>query len=243
MLFMSSNNPEQFTLEQHEQMFGFWTEARATYDSATDKDANFEVLKSVPGIDPVLAVVDGHPEDIPQDGYVVNSHIAPGYGGVVNIYRYKDGGLVPGSASDTREQYGQARVHFDLKGFGRHTVAYENPAFPQKDVEPFNRMSQASYTGLPFSETEIIDLDNGGRILDEKDPMTMYEGSSQFFSMDWDDIDRHPDIRREVDINRVTSDPEQLRQILAHLSYAMGMSQQGMETLVTTVDQKVSPIA
>lgn len=240
---MSEQTPPQFTLEQHEQMFGFFTEARATYNAASDKDANFEVLKSVPGIDPVLAVVDGHPEDIPQDGYVVNSHIAPGYGGVVNIYRYKDGGLVPSSASDIREQYGQARVHFNLNGYGSHTVAYENPAFPQKDVEPFNRMSQASYTGLPFSETEIIDLDDGGRILDKKDPMVIQEGFDMFFSMDWEDIDRHSDIRREVDINRVTADPEQLRQILAHLSYAMGMNQQGIETLVRIVDQKVNPAA
>jgi len=242
MLFMSSHNPEQFTLEQHEQMFGFWTEARATYGSAEDKDASFEVLKSVPGIDPVLAVVDGHPEDIPQDGWVVNSHLAPGYGGVINIYRYKDGALVPGSVSDDREQYGQARVYFDLKGYGSHTVAYENPNFPQKDVEPFNRMSQASYTGLPFSATDVIELDNGGRILDEKDPMVVH-GGWQSFSMDWEDVDRHPDIRREADLNRVTADPEQLRQILAHLSYAMGMTQQGLETLVGTVDRKISEAA
>jgi hypothetical protein len=103
-------------------------------------------------------------------------------------------------------------------------------------------MSKASYTGLPFSATDIIDLDNGGRVLDAKGPMVMYEGGWQSFSMDWDDIDRHPDIRREVDVNRVTADPEQVRQILAHLSYAMGMTQQGIETLVTTVDQKVSPV-
>lgn len=240
---MSEPTPPQFTPEQHEQMFGFWTEARATYDAATDKDANFEVLKTVPGVDPVLAVVDGHPEDIPQDGWVINSHIAPGYGGVVNLYRYKEGGLEVGSASDTREECGQARVYFTLKGAGRHTVAYENPAFPQKDVEPFARMSQASYTGLPFSATEVIDLDNGGRVLDEKDPMVIYEGGSQSFSMDWNDIDRYPDIRREIEINRVTADPEQVQQILAHLSYAMGMTKQSIRKLVTTVDQKISPVA
>jgi hypothetical protein len=240
---MSEQTPPQFSLEQHEQMFGFITEARATHNAPTDKSDNLEVLKSVPGIDPVLAVIDGHPEDIPQDGWVVNSHIAPGYGGVINLYRYTDGALVPSSASDTREKYGEARVHFGLTGnYGSHTVAYENPEFPQKSVEPYSRMSGASYTGHSFGQTEVIDLDNGGRLLDEKDPMIVGGRGGNFFSMDYEDIDRRSN-SRELDINRVTADPEQLRQILANLGFSMGMSQQGIDTLVTTVDQKVNPVA
>jgi hypothetical protein len=221
-------------------MFGFWTEARATYENADDKELSFEVLKAVPGVDPVLAIADGHPDDIPQDGWIVNSHVAPGYGGVINIYRYEEGGLVPASVEDSREKYGQVRVNFDLNGYGRHTVAYENPAFPHKDVEPYARMQQSSYTGLPFSATEVIDLDNGGRILDEKDPMVVH-GGGMFFSMDWEDIDRRSDLSREVDINRVTADPAQLRKILAHLSYAMGMTHEGIEKLIDAAARKIHP--
>lgn len=231
------------TLEQHEQMFGFWTEARVTYGNNADKERNFEVLKSVPGIDPVLAVVDGKPEAIPEKGWIVNSHLAPGYGGVIRIFYYPEGSLVPYKAHDDREQYGHARVSFDLNGYGGHVIAYENPAFPHKDVEPYDRMSQASYTGFRFVDTEVIDLDNGGRILDERASLEVH-GQGMFFSMDWEDIDRRleSDLTREIDINRVTADSEQLKQILTHLSYAMGMTHQGMKALLEAVAKKTGTI-
>lgn len=247
---MSEQTPPQFSPAQLRQVSDFFAEGRAAHEAATDVDSNLEVLKSVPGVDPVLAVVEGRPGDIPQDGWVVNSHIAPGYGGVINIYRYKEGSLTPSpydGSPDSREKWGEARVHFGLEGeYGSHTVIYENPLFPQKDVDPCERLSETSYAGLRLTGTDAIDLDNGGRILDEKDPMVIGGRGGTFFGMDWEDIDKKlgkTGKATETDINRVTADPEQFRQILAHLGYSMGMTEQGIQSLVGTVDQKVAAAA
>jgi hypothetical protein len=239
-------NPEddhrtEYTLEQLEQMYQFASEAKSTHEAVTDKNGYFDILKDVPGVDPVLATIDGHPEDIPKDGWLVNSHIAPGYGGVINIYRYEGGlGIDDRYTSDTREEYGSARVGLSLDGYGSFTIAYENPAFPQKDVEPYNRMSQTSYTGHGFGQTDIISLENGGRLLADKDPLTMH-GGGMSSSMDWEDIDRKKEHNgTEVDINRVTGDQKQVSEILTQLGLGMSLGEQDIATMLEAVATKTA---
>ncbi len=208
-----------------------------------EKEKGISALEKVPGIDPVLALVDGHAEDIPKSGWLVNSHIAPGYGGKIDIYRYEEGQLDFKPADDNREKYGEVRVHFGIKGGDSHTIAYENPAFPNPTTEPYDRMSPTSYTGLSFGSTDIISLSNGGRLLDEKKAMGSHpNGINLFTSMDWREFD---DSMREhssdFPVNRVTADQSELTSILSGLGEGMGLGSQDIQTMLGTIDQKINP--
>jgi hypothetical protein len=226
----------EHTLPEREHFFGFLTEGRAAYDAAEDREANFEVLKTVPGIDPVLAVVDGHPEDIPQSGWLINSKIAPGYGGVIRMYKYPEGALIQGSVSDRRERSHLAEVRFELNGCGEYTVAYENPAFPHKDVEPQARTQSESFAELSFADTNVIELENGGRLLDQKDPP---HGVGRTIPLMWTEIDSKDELPKAIAINRATDDAETVKKILAQLSYSMGMTESGGKTLLDTASRRV----
>lgn len=239
---MGYDKRDQQTLMQH-------TAERQTASRVTDEDAKergISALEKVPGVDPVLAIVDGRSEEIPEAGWLVSSHIAPGYGGKIDVYRYGKGQIEFKDPSDNREQYGEVRLHFGIRGGDRHTIAYENPKFPGRDIEPYDRMSQTSYTGLDFKGTDIVPLSNGGRLLDEKTAMgERPKGINLFTSMDWRDFDR-PAMREhstDFPVNRVVADQEAIGPILAGLGEGMGLEAQDIETLVGTVGGKIEPAA
>lgn len=213
-------------------------------DSRDGREAGIRALERVPGTDPVLALADGHPEDIPKSGWMVTSNVTPGYAGRIDIYRYKEGQLEFKEPSDSRERHGEVRVHFGVNGGDRHTLAYENAAFPNKDTEPYDRMSPTSYTGLSFSDTDIVPLSNGGRLLDQKAAMGTYpNGINLFTSMDWRDFGR--DTMREhssdFPVNRVASSQAELSQVLGGIGQGMGLGPEDIDTMLGTVDQKISP--
>jgi hypothetical protein len=104
-------------------------------------------------------------------------------------------------------------------------------------------MSQDSYTGLGFDSTDIIRLENGGRILDQKSPLQLGYGGSISFHMEWQDIDKLMDRdSRDVQINRVTDDYKAMMSIVAHLGYAMGMDGQGIKALAQALEAKTKQI-
>lgn len=220
----------------------FFSESK-NYRDVADRGAYIDLLLGTPGIDPVLAVADGHPEDIPEEGWLVASHIAPGYGGVVNIYRYsRDSFNLAGSVSDTREEYGQVRVPFELRNtYGQHIIAYENSTYPNKTTEPYERVSQASYTGLGFENTELIPLNNGGRLLDEKGRMSE-RGNGSWFQLDWHDWseDRRREYSPDMVVNRVVEDPERLGEVLVYLASGMGLKDKDIVLFVSTIGQKIA---
>ena len=159
-----------------------------------------------------------------------------------NGYRYGKGQLAFQPPSDNREQYGEVRVHFGIKGGDSHTIAYENPEFPNKDTEPFDRMSPTSYTGLGFDSTDIIPLSNGGRLLDEKTAIgERPHGIRLSASMDWRDFNRDGMRQHSSDlpVNRVVADQEALGPILSGLGTGMGLETQDIETLIGTVGSKI----
>lgn len=229
---------EQQTLVQH-------TAERQTAGKVNDneREKGIAALEKVPGIDPVLAIADGKPEEIPEEGWLVTSHIAPGYGGKITVYRYGKGQIEFKPPSDSREKYGEVRVHFGIKGGYGHTLAYENPEFPNKDTEPYDRVSPTSYTGLGFDRTDIVPLSNGGRLLDEKGAMGEH-GLNLFTSMDWRDFDRGSMREHSSDfpVNRVVADQEALGPVLTGLGAGMGLEAQDIEVLTGTLDSKISTV-
>ncbi len=219
---------------------GFFAEGNAARNTI-DRDASFDVLKVVPGLDPVLAIVDGRSDEVPKEGWLVHAGIAPGYGGVINVYHYLDG-LEVTSVSDDREKYHAVSVGLRLTKFGQHTIAYENPNYPNRDTEPFNRIGSASYTGLSFSDTESVGLGNGGRLLNETRPMEVRASMGSSFTIDWKDLDNS--ITREhapsVDVNRVVEGREQVGAVLVALGAGMGLEMSDSRELVRAVAEKTA---
>lgn len=235
-------DPSNHTLEQHAAIFGLETEARAKNDSVMGKVACYEALTGVVGLDPVLAVIDDRADAIPAQGWLISGKLAPGYGGVIETFRYPAEALKIGSARDNRAGFGEARLFLSLEQYGLKTLVYENPNFPHKDVEPDLRMSQSAFAAISFADSDIAELGNGGRILIEKDLMRLKDNNGINFSLDWVDIERYKDACRDVSISRVTDDFSQVQLVLVQLSRAMGLDYDDTEKLVGALVAKLSPL-
>jgi hypothetical protein len=51
----------------------------------------YEVLHEIEGVDPVEAVLDDHPQDIPKEGWVIDANMKLGSSAVINVIRYDEG--------------------------------------------------------------------------------------------------------------------------------------------------------
>ncbi len=215
-----------------------WAEAQIFGEEVvTDRQAALEVLKTVPGIDPVLAIAAGTPELIPEAGWLINTHIAPTDSGVINITRYNGFSLVY-SGFTASEEYGQIQAFIQHHGSGTHTLVYENPDYPDKETEPIYRDDRNAWANLKFDGADVVDLSNGGKILDATGRIRIDPGTFNY-SMGWQDIDRYRD-ETVVEVNRAIADLEQLPPILAHACYAMGLSRQDFITMLNTLGNKLT---
>jgi hypothetical protein len=234
-----------FTAEQITQVQQFLNE-QSTSRGVDDRFRFIDVLLQTPGLDPVLTAVDGNPDDIPSNGWLMKTHIAPGYGGVVDIYRYLEGSLELGSISDSRKSepsYDNVRLYFKLlNDYGWHNVAYENPGYPYKSTKPYDRMGQASYTGLSWDTTDVVDLSNGGRLLNKAGEMKIAKGGGLFTSIDWRDYSQGSSRENSptIDINRAVASHEEVGAALVNLGFGMGLEDEDVKTLITTVGEKIS---
>ncbi len=213
--------------------------ARRTIDTdkSNDPPRHYEALKRVPGVDPVLAAIDGRQESIPQAGYWIRADIAAAEGGgVIEIIRYQQGSLELSGLDDSRSAYGSASVYVNFNGYGSHIVAVEPPAFGGRNVEPYDR-GRFAYTGLSFADTELIDLRNGGRLLDQEASLILH-GGGLGFSAAYRDIE-HSQGGYGIELERVTSDEKELQHILAHLGRVMGLDATDAATLANTVNTKL----
>lgn len=225
-------SPEFPSPEQIELLSQFFTETKK-YQEAEGQKAWAEILTATPGVDPVLAIAEGRSEEIPAGGWVINANVVPGYGGVLKIFRYPEGSFEAESLDDDRNGYGSARLHYKLKGYGRHVIAYENPDYPTKDVEPYDRMTMESWTGLSFANTDVVPLHNGGRLLNGSHQMVLVEGQTHN-SMDY----KAPD-KATATVNRVVEGVEEAGAVLVQLGAGMGLEQNDTKTLLESVAQKV----
>jgi hypothetical protein len=243
-----SKKPElpKLTDEQIDGVFGAIAKGDTTGIQNIDKSQAYEILKKVEGVDPVEAVLDGHAGDIPQEGWIVDARMELGTGAVVNVFHYGEDAEFKRSldSGDSREEYGEAAIWTRLNGYGQYALAYESPEFPQsqRDKEPYDRMSKATYTGLSFDRMDITELKSGGRILDEKRPLKGGKGGYGG-AVGWTDINRlaEKDGTR-AKLARVTDDPTSMQRIVAQVGYAMGMDGQDLETLLATIKVKTETI-
>jgi hypothetical protein len=205
-----------------------------------DKTQAYEVLKKVEGVDPVDAVLDGHPQDIPKEGWIIDAKMDLGTSAVINVIRYDEGAEFSRSEDwkDSRAEYGSGAIWMSLRGYEQHVLLYETPNYPQtqRNKEPFDRMTTASYAPLSFDRSDITELENNGRIIDDQEPR---EGNGYHSHVGWTDIDRAAEKNDTgVNMSRVTGDQESMERIVAQLGYAMGMDGQSIATLAETIKSK-----
>ena len=79
----------------------------------------YDVLKNLPGVDPVLYVTKGRLKDLPRSGWIVHGKLGIGDSGGMDIYRIEEGGMRlqaiwGGTGSDT------AGAHFEF-GSGKYS--------------------------------------------------------------------------------------------------------------------------
>lgn len=219
--------------QEADRFISLW-QARDAQEGGPDLDICGEILGEVAGVDPVLAVAEGRAELIPASGWLVNCYARPGWGGTIRVTRYDEGGFTPESCSGNREQHSRARLHYRLEGGSYHDreIAYENPGYPDRDIEPCERFGYGAYLPLKFEEAEVSRLENGGRIIARS---KLFRGARLFAAMDWQPVD---DVSSAAPINRIAASPAEVEAIVGQIGVGMGLGPEDAQSLVTASTDK-----
>lgn len=207
-------------------------------------DENLELLKNVPGIDPVMAYATGEPEQIPTQGWLVSSTLVPGKNGVVEVFRY--GEWVNGPKIDHRPVSADVDMSATLKDYGSYFFSYQKPS---RNMQPHYTNSPASALRLPleYAAAENFSLsEDEGIFWAQHDKLLDNTAGCIDIVLTSHDIDvksEEETYQRSAEINviRSTSDPSELRNILSHLGFAMGMPSSGISTVQHITDTKILP--
>ena len=207
--------------------------------SSAGKRECHEMLRSAPGVDPVMAVADGRSDEIPDEGWLINAHVSPAGSGVVNIYRYPSGGFETGTShsDDYGDGYGATKIFSCLSRFGKHTLAYEELNYPHRDTDPCDRFSETTYFGSRFEGLDDRELENGGRLLSEQRPMRMGEGSLYLPMNSWSM--KSEGLRSHAHVNRAVRDLDEVSDVLSHIAAGMGLGQNDVDAVVNAAHQKI----
>jgi hypothetical protein len=176
--------------------------------------------------------------------WIISARVAPGYDGVLELYSYTDPEVItrPLEIAGSRAN-GGGSIAVDLARSAMHRTIYENPGSPDRNMEPYNRKSATNYAGLDFSEVDVVELGNGGRLLDEKvTALPTPPPASMITSLLWMDIDRLIGRAEEVTISRVVGHHlGAMEDILLGLGRAMGLTPKDAMLLAETIDRKINP--
>ena len=211
------------------------------FRETTDQDAYVEMLHETAGMNPVLAVLNNESETIPTDGWLINARAIPGYGGIINIYRYPEGSFKVEGLQDDREQRSQVVLYYQLDSYGQHILAYENPNYPTKGTESYDRMRSSFCAPISFAIDDIIPLENGGRLLNQSKSMRMHDGS--YYGLMCMLLPAEETNKKEVEINRAIGGIEEVGIALVQLGAGMGLEKNDIQSLVKATAQKVGHVA
>ncbi|MYB39706.1 hypothetical protein F4X86_00190 [Candidatus Saccharibacteria bacterium] len=170
-----------------------------------------EVLFNTPGVDPFEDTSAAEAADMPASGWFLDAGIRVGLCGAMQLYRYAEAAFEEGGRSMT------------LVGSEPYAIAYENPYYNFKDVEPCLREGQEHWLGLDFDELDITPLDNGGRLLDQSAPMG---------------FNARPIRIVPGGFKRAVSSREELGAVLVNAAVGMSLEGNDIRALITTVANK-----
>ncbi len=192
-----------------------------------------ELLRNLPGLDPVLEIMNGRLKNLPKSGWIIQAKVRPGStGSGITLTKYEEGGFEAEGHYGELEK-GSTRVDIKLNPgkHGHYVVSYLNP----------DRANDGSrYDGLTTTaQQEIRQLSAG--IL--KGDMRSVSGlqSTAHDALVWEDLDKTLNYyKMPAEIARITGSPEEAKEIIIQLGRAMGMSDQEAMTFVEMFEAKKS---
>ncbi len=237
-----SSQPPALTPEQVDDAFAVIAKNNTQDLEPIATSQAYEVLKKVEGVEPIGAVLDGHPEDIPKEGWAITANMNLDSSAVIEVFRYGQGAEFKEHLDwkDSRAEYGKGAISMNLEGYGAYKILYEGPNYPdaQRNLEPYGRTDQASYLPLAFRMADTTELSNGGRIVDTKDPG--FRAGGYHGQLGWTNINQAAEQQEKIGItiSRVTDSQESMEKIVAQLGYAIGMDGPAITTIATAVNSK-----
>ncbi len=199
----------------------------------------YELLRTLPGTDPVVAIMEGRLKDLPKSGWIIRSEVQPGStGGGVTITRYEKGGFTVndhmGSLSD-----GEVQIDctFEADKHGDYTLSY------LKGRKGGTWVYDGGTTADPQHE---IDLGGGRIIRGNSAPMRAginkadeyLEWASVDNVIDWTNKYGSEDDNMPAKMIRITDDSDEARKVIDHLARAMGMKDGEAAQFVGVLEEK-----
>lgn len=212
---MESSGPEQLGKEPN-----FDTEYQASQSVLPNgAERYYHLFQGVNGTDPVLAVINGEADKLPEEGYLINANVAPRYGAEIIIHGFKNGLDVMDTSFDDIKNIGSVR--FGIENPKIHQFYYFAPGTPE------------AYTDL--EDAGITYLSNGG-IFAASLPVNVIQEN---VNLQWSDYKKRPYILSPVEVNRVSNHLEEISLITEQIAKAMYIDDKDSKIIASQIMQQL----
>ena len=194
-----------------------------------------ELLRNLPGVDPVLEIMNGRLKELPKSGWIIRAKVKPGNtgSGITTITKYEEGGFEAVGHYGELEK-GSTRVDIELNQgkYGEYMISYLN--------------SNTGDDGSDYEDTTTTtpqDVKQLSQGILKGDPRPM--SLRQITALDylyWNNLDKTVDYYNKMpaEMARITGSQEEAKEIITQLGRAMGMSEQEAMAFVEIFDAKRS---
>lgn len=207
----------------------------ATHEISADRLALYEIIKNLPGFDPVRLTLEERFREFPQSGWLITTRVTPGVEGVIDIYHVTDGAFQLSSYQMTSDIHRAMGLRVGGAPNGRTDIQY-------RSYQPYN--GNRGYSDWDDNYDDKTELREGKWLFAHTKPVRALDFSlvqqesehkgipgrhfgGLITSINSDDIDRAvekygtPNVRTA----RITEDADTARDIVRRLCMAMGMNE------------------
>jgi hypothetical protein len=190
-----------------------------TNETIADNDTKpqNEILKTLPGIDPVLEIMAGRLRELPEQGWLINGEVSyQGSQGKINITYFKERGL---KFKDSHTGRRGSRISLPVEALGgKHSIYW------------------AEYGRRERRDAHDIAMEDG-KLLKTVVSKNRTVGAHDYIICD---DQKSGDFR--VNASRIAADPETARDIIAKMGEAMGMSEAEVDILLQSVTRNLDEL-
>ena len=196
----------------------------------------YDILKNLPGLEPISYVTTGRLKDLPRSGWIIQSKVSMADSGGMDIFRFEEGGMrLEGIYGRVGGETTGASFEFGSDKYSHYMLSYQ-----RKDKE-------TTYNGLTSSKDQIVELSDDKVLRSSPWPMRSYGSDITYWtSFHHEDIDTQIEYQLQrpsskpitVELNRVTDDLDTLKEIVSDLGSAMGLNQDELDGLIEVLQSK-----